>query len=725
VSRLVGMTTIRTPQQLLRRIGPVIAEPDPLAALEGQGLALSKPLRDRLTAARPIRPVTLKDRERLVPLAKRAGAVEFRVVDGLPPVAPALPEGEWDFMCALRMDVLNEVLVALRAGFEFPREVTDGVAEVFTRARLEALSDDLPSPSATIGPLRITGPLQLRAVPGTERVLVTVPISLVFLAAIPLPPPLGGPKVEVSSLRAQLSFAVGVEPRVEGDELELWLAKFIQNAKPGERVRLVVEPESPIQPRSAAALAAFEDDIDFVFRAGVAAAVFEAAGTVSPVIQLPLGDDEEATLELEVTDVAVRTHAAAAGDVISVGVRLATDAVPEPGTGDRELLRNPFRSTTAGLNAYVKLHEELVRKVIKEAEKSGELQAAAAEVRDDIRVDAADAELRNNELRVLLDIRIVDACFPAVDINARATVSYRFSVFEGRFMVTAETDIDLDNTDVVLCVVTAGLELLLAAAAGSVFGFVVDLLRQIVHFEKLIPDSAGTQDNPFQVISAVFDPKVPIPGTEVLPRVEAVQALISSDKVESLGALSLRPDDVNTYVYAAFQRRSPDPVPRPPTPIAAARVELVDQDFPLAPGDDATPPPTKVETKTAGKFETTTTVTVVPARRNEVIDVGTTDGAGRVKFVLTPADLRTTAGTIITSVVKEEVASGEIVSSGESQRPFLEARPDVFFRVTPKDGPVFDTRLRESGFIVDLSNRRTGSPDAPLTFIVGPGPIVA
>jgi hypothetical protein len=717
------MSTITTPQDLLTRLAEVIGSADPLVALRQKGFTISKGLQDRLDAAKPARSLSPSERQRLAQMAARAGQVSFRVVDRLAPRAPALPEGEWDFVSALRIDVLNEVLVALRTGFEFPREVTEGVALVFTRQRLEALSDDIPSASARIGPLRLTGPLRLSAVGGTNRVVVSAPISLVFLRSIPLPPPLGGPDTVVSSLRGVMTFGVGVEPRVEGDGLELHLSDVIQNPTAAEKVHIAVDADSPIQPRSAEALATFEEEIDLLFRLGVAGAVFDKAGTVCPIIHLPIGGDDDA--KLRITDIDVRTHDLPDGDVIMVGVRVSTDELPETGPGDAQTLRNPFKANTGDLNAYVRIHEELPRKLIKQALMSGALQAAASEVRDDLRIDGADAELKNNEFRVILDIRLVDACVPEIDLNVRYTKIYRFSVFEGKFFVTEETDYDLADGDVVVCAVTAGLELILMASAGSLFGLVVDLLRQIPHFRGLLPHSAGAQDNPFQVIGGVFDPKVPVPGTEVLPRIEAVQALLSNDKVESLGTASLRPDDLNTYVYAAFKRRSQDPIPRPPTPIAGARVEIIDQDFPIAPGDDAKPPPEpQVETKTAGKFETTTIVTVTPPRRNQVLASGTTDGQGRVKFVLTGSQLRTTAGTVVTVVRKENLQTGDI-QTVRFEKPFLEALPDVFFRVTPQDGPMFDTRLLEGGFLIDLQARRTGSSDAPLTFVVGKGPVSA
>lgn len=706
------MPAITTVQDLMARLGDVAGSTDPLAALRQRGFTIAEGLQSLLDAARPAKRLSPSERQRLAKTAAGAGKVRFRVVDRLAPRTSALPEGEWDFVAALRMDVLNEVLVALRAGFEFPREVTKNVDDVFSRPRLEALSDDVPSASARIGPLRLTGPLRLRAVGGTDRAIVSIPFSLVFLRSSLS----GGPDVVVSSLRGVMTFGVLVDPVVERDGLSLQLGNVFSTIA-AERLHIAVAGDSPIQPRSAKALATFEEAIDVLFRLGVGATLITNAGTVSPVIHLPIGGDDGA--QLRVTDLGVRFHRADDGDVVMVGVRLATEALPQPDPGDPATLRNPFRDSASGLNAYVRVHEEVFRKLVKEALTSGALQDAARNVDEALRIDGADAEVRNNELRIVLDARIVDACFPEIDVNVRYTKTYRLSVFEGRFFVTEETDYDVADGDIVACFITASLQLILTAAATVLSGFLDDILRW------LLPTPAGGQDNPFEVISAVYDPKEPVPGTEVLPRVEAVQVFLSNDEVESLGAISLRPDDVNTYIYAAFKRRSQSPIPRPATPIAGAQVEIIDQDSPIAPGDDATPPAPSVETKTAGMFETTTTVSVVPPQRNQLLASGTTNDQGQVKFVLTPSQLRTTAGTVVTVVTKEHRQTGDVVQTVRSERPFLEALPDVFFRVTSEEHPTFDTRLLEGGFLIDLRARRTGSPDSPLTFVTGRGPVNA
>src|SRR5579863_4734870 len=113
------------------------------------------------------------------------------------------------------------------------------------------------------------------------------------------------------------------------------------------------------------------------------------------------------------------------------------------------------------------------------------------------------------------------------------------------------------------------------AATGIVVGMA--LIAGIALW-KLDEDSAGRSY--FDIFSAIFDVLSPVPGTEVLPEAETIQALVSEDRLEALGTLTLRPDNVNTYVYARFMRSVPGAgqAGQPPAPINDAVVQLMDQD---------------------------------------------------------------------------------------------------------------------------------------------------
>lgn len=143
-------------------------------------------------------------------------------------------------------------------------------------------------------------------------------------------------------------------------------------------------------------------------------------------------------------------------------------------------------------------------------------------------------------------------------------------------MVTHSTDSDLDNTDVAECVIVEALQLEFFGGLVSV----IDLILQLIRFAPLLD---GDDGGSFDIFPGIYDSREPVPGTEVLPKAEAVQALVSEDLLDARGTLSLRPDDINTYIYAQFIRHSPQ-LGGAPTPISGAVVQLVAQDSRAPPG---------------------------------------------------------------------------------------------------------------------------------------------
>jgi hypothetical protein len=254
-----------------------------------------------------------------------------------------------------------------------------------------------------------------------------------------------------------------------------------------------------------------------------------------------------------------------------------------------------------------------------------------------------------------------------------------------------------------------------------VIGLLGDLLFQFHHFTNVPPDT-GEQKDPFQVVTAVFDPLVSVPGTEVLPKIEALQALVDDQVIQSFGVLTLRPDDINTYIYVAFRRlvgQLGETIP-----IADVPVEVVDQDRPR-PSDDDVPipePTEEVVTHNEKVHVVVSTFFRAPRGNQRLAGPKNTNSRGEVSFVLTPQELETSAGAVVT--LKETTFR----QTGESQlkqteKSLVERRPDIFFRVRTPDG-VIDTRRLASGLLLNLRSRRIGSPEAPLTFVAGSGVVV-
>ncbi len=350
-------------------------------------------------------------------------------------------------------------------------------------------------------------------------------------------------------------------------------------------------------------------------------------------------------------------------------------------------------------------------------------------------------QLAPNDIKIILDVRKVDACpvlVGSIDVSARATVTLSLSVFDGKAYVTGSTNIDVDNTDVAVCVITNLLLFAFFVATDNLVGVIFELIR-------IVPPLFASGDGGgsfFEIFPAIFDVLNPVPGTEVVAEAETVQALVSEDRVEALGTLSLRPDNINTYVYAQFMRSASQllPIPgagqlgQPPTPIKDAVVQLMDQDVPPPAGDDAQPPVYSHTTTSSTPpgdptttTTTTTTVSFVAPTADQELARHRTDDQGRVQFVLTPSRLQNSAGDVVTTV-DTQITRGNAVgetTTRVTRRALTENLPDVYFRVTPPDGSAFDTRLFDNGLVINLRSRRIGTAAAPLVFLTRKqGPVV-
>ena len=709
------MPQLQTLTQLLEQLGSVATSSDPVGRLLATGFSLSPAIEAKIDATSSSIHLDAVQRRQLAESASRLGPVTFAAGSPLLPLADALPEGEYDVVAALRMSVLAETLAALFTGMTYPRELSeqDGIGHICTQERLATLSDDLP-PGARIGPLRLTAPLQIAAIDGTDHVELIQPFSLDFRRTAPFGP--GAPKeITVSSFAGTARFGLALLAKIVGDELVF----SIENQVPvleDDHLRITVLADSPIQPRSVQALGSFTSEIDDFFRTAVAIGISANIESISPTIRLPLGTTEAT---LTVHDTGVCTHRDDRGDVVVAGVRLGSEELPVEGLGDPTTLVNPLNSTEA--NVYIRMHEAFFRKLVKQAWASGALQSAASAVHPDLRVDGADAMFAANELKLVLNVRVVDVCgFPVkfIDVDATYTMTFQFSVFSEQIFVTQKTETDVSNMDIAACLLNGGLTLVVLGAVA----ILAEVALTYGRFGSLLSLN-GDDGEPFDIYSAVFDPLVPIPGTELLPRVEVLQGLARPDRLEALGVLSLRPDDVNSYVYIQFLRRARQ-LGGAPVPVSNARVDIMDQDSPRPPGDDSAVVSNQSSTSKTGEVVTTRIVHFNAPTHDQVLASGRTDAFGRARFVITPAQLSSSAGTVNTTILTENLELDKF-SRKVSEVVLTEANPDVYFRVSPADGPTFDTRKLQDGFMLNLRGGRVGTAAAPLVFVSGrSGPVV-
>jgi hypothetical protein len=467
------MPEITTIAELLDQVSSVITFPDPLGELRARGFTLAPDVQAKLDAAGPPSARLDPAKRQLAALAGGLGRVRSTVTGAAPPVLQPLTASlGYDVMAALRLSVLNETLAALSEGMRYPRELSGGL---FARQLLDALSADVP-PDVSIGPVRLTAPATVSSIDGTDHLLFAQQFSLDFRRTFRFGP--GAPReVTISSLDATARLGVALSADVVNDKILLGI-----NAQSGvtnaDQLVLTVAADSPVQPRSPAALSTFAATIEGPLRTGLMNNLGDAIYSLSPVISLSLAR----TTEVTIRDIGVRTFSAPDGDVIVAGVRFDTHDQPDHRTGDPATLANPFLAGEQGtLNTYARFTETAFRKVIQAAYRSGELEATAREVLDDLRVDGADVLLAPNEVKIILDMHVVNGCsvlFESIDVHARITVTFHFSVFEGQAFVTHSVDYDLDNTDVIVCVI---IDLLQLVFFGSVVP-VIDLILLRIRF---------------------------------------------------------------------------------------------------------------------------------------------------------------------------------------------------------------------------------------------------
>ena len=110
-----------------------------------------------------------------------------------------------------------------------------------------------------------------------------------------------------------------------------------------------------------------------------------------------------------------------------------------------------------------------------------------------------------------------------------------------------------------------------------------------------------------------------------------------------------------------------------------------------------------------------------PGTTNQRLATSRTRDDGRVRFVLTPGELTTTAGFADFDVKRTNLASGASFTTHERHTPVVERRPDLFFKLTRSNGSTAST---QGGSINNVGPGHVGTADQPLEFHFG-GPIVA
>jgi hypothetical protein len=691
------MPVITTTQELARVLSGRPASEDPRSDLEQLGFDLSPLLARRVATLRPAKPIDLGRRQRWAAAAREAGPVHYH--EGLPERGAARERaaGDWDIVAAVGFDAVDAALAGLHATRVVPREIdlgfvlssselTDLIVDV-----LQEVFDGIPDGVGSIV-------LRLDAAPRAEPIVGTDSARLILPFTLDLGRWLGhGNRVGLAAIRGTMHLGVSLDAEVGfvGSEGRLGIALGLPDPpSPEQALKITIAPDSPVQPSSDAGLQSLVGVLGLIVARRLGPSL--PSWVISPRIHLPLGTNTN----LLVRQVGVRAVDTADGGAIVVGVRVG-GLLPEP--GDVERLRDPFGGRSG--NLFLRVHEELLRNVLRAAHRSGHLDELAKEVEESARIEDVDASFTRDQIRFHVRGRLVDGCGLWQDLPFEVVHVVEFSLDGDCIVLSRRNEVHLGTLDAVLCFMTSLLEgAIVGAVAGLASGLLVGMLGGIVSgivagmvevlaarpvgrlaaqaiWEFIHGHGSGGPD------TTVIDLDRPVPGTELLPRITGLDAEVDDVSLRTWHRLSLVPDTINTYAYVALVERGLVQPRNGGRPLSGVRIECMDEEAegcelarPLVDEIERVVMSSRKRAPRVGTSARTPT-------RDRLLAIATTDLVGIARFVLRSA--RTS-----------------------------ERAPDVYFRARLTDGRSLDSRTLAPGLLLNLGQRRIGTPDSPLTFAV-------
>jgi hypothetical protein len=708
------MPTIANLEDLLPLLGSVAMADDPIAALEQRGHRLSPGLQARLEGRRAPSPAQLARGRRAV---ARAGALTVST-GPLPSFhSRELAPGEFEFSAGLRVSAANEILAGLHANGTIPDVIF--LDELLAPGTLELLEGAfiVDRPGGRIGRFQITAPPTIAPIQdGFDRVAFTIPFRLNFERVR---------RVLSTQLRTVVTFAtgrlrlvVGLATRTVPVSIAARNLEIQVDLSSSDEARLELDPDSPVQRRSPPDPGE-ADGLAIILQNALQQRLASSLRvTISAAIPLPIG-------KLEIRDTALITR----GDALLVGIKVQGT----PGAGDPETLTALFPN--AETNFFTRVHDEVLRLIVRSAARSGELTRIAKETHPDAVIDSADVAFGNDTIEVRATGKIVDLCPLGVDLGFTVTTTLRITLEGTRIRVRKSTEENLDNLDAVVCTITTlGLALLAAVAVivtqgvGLASGFaatyalgVVGVLTVMLAFESedfdLVLSDSGDEEPTF------IELDFPITGTDLLPTLTGMFIRLDESTMLMAAQLGLRPDVINTYFYVRFLEADNLGIARA---MKGAQVRLMDRDSPAPAGDDVTLPgpstTTSGQSTPAGDFAITRR-THYERTADEIVREATTDHTGRVRIYVPHDELASQAGSKVVETTRVNLDTEEETTSTR-RTPVFEAHPDYYFRVTRPGGTALETLELPRGFFLNFESARVGTPANPLVIALGGGLVV-
>jgi hypothetical protein len=706
------MPILEDPAQLLAALGKTPFSTNPLADLARQGYMLSPELKKQWDTA-------LKGKKLSPPPAGATpasikGTLTFGGTAPIKQLYTPAP-GNYDVLAGLTLAAADIAIEAVYQAGTLPHEIA--LDQSLSATELTELAGlfKVDRLGGKLRRLYITAAATLAGtIDGTSIVALTIPIRLEWIQVI---------NTGVTPIQKLITYATGalqltmtlvanVIPRPDPANSTMTVGAQLDTevTSAADSPRLTLDASSPVQLISPAP----PNEID-----GTAVliqnALAEQLGSslivpMSPSFNLPIG-----SLALQHADIVAKAGMLLAG--------LQLEGTGTTGATNPSQLVSLLPSD--GSNLYLQIQDSVANALIQSALENGQLTAIAKQQYSNAVVDSASASFQNNAFVAQVSGRLVDECPLWVDLGFIDTRTVSLKLEGGSLEIDQNDSPSIAEWSNLWCLLTTLGLIGLALVGGAVFGgWLGGIVGGILGFifsnsgpfvaGKIISglEGGGGPD------STIVDITQPIPGSNALPTLSGGFFQITNGAILIGAIVGTQRDNVNTIIYVRFLVPSGGIAVTATKPLAGVKVELMDQDKPPPPGDDAsiqTPPNTSTG---SGKQQVNITYTFEPPASDQTLAVGQTDVNGVARFGLLVSQLATTAGTIKEDKRYFDPDADRFVTT-TTRRPVSEAKPDLYFRVTMPDGSVTDTRQLPGGLMINFTSARVGSLAHPLTFTFG------
>jgi hypothetical protein len=681
------MELVSDVRSLVTRLGRVIYAPNRRAALKRAGTIVDAAIPSAVRAALSSDPLGMAGRRAAAAVAGPTVPISLATGPATGTAAALRSEpvtvNGFDVVGTVFLSSFEEIFAKLWEALVYPQDVVPGdVAGLFDVELLRSCFRGVPD-GAQLGPMLLPAPPRLRVV-APDAIELTQPLR-VQLAA---------PGAGVVELVAVAAVRIPLVMVADLDRLGLEVNAILADT----RLSFMVDPASGLQPLDAARLEAFAAKV----RPKVAAVVAAAANKLdrSPVFEVPGGFGDS---KLRIVSASLWLSTWNHQDQVTFGVQVE----PEPEDGPRREAPSPDKlAPLANLflpdTIAILVSESLVERGLRAVAATGQLDdriseklewLRAFELPTHVEVRRVDVRFESEVIKVGLDCRYRKVCAFGTDFKFRATVDLRPEITDGELHLNSDgIDINLDNVDTVLCLLTSPL----TGPAGFI----------LLTFGSVIA----------AVISPSFNKKRPgfwqgqrLPDSDVFPRIDlSIVGLPSTGVMKLGGTFALVPDEASTFVVTqvlAVSEKTGEV-----TVVDGARVELSELGAPPPPGDDYVPP----QDFTGQRTEDDGTIVQISTRYqgtfgDVMLATASSERHGLARFAVPLDD----AGGLVDVTIKRTSPAGPAFTIHRQELVTGDA-PDLAVTVTLGDG--YQPVVRQP-IAVNLAGRRLGTVQEPVRVV--------